>query len=177
MKAFSLALLLVATPALAQEADPADVSSPEAIIAAVYASLDREAGENHDWARFVSLYLPEATLLPSPEQMNGEERVFTPQGYADHINGLYETYNYLGGPNDRGFSETEVHQVVHRFGDVATVFSTYEKYPHGGDQMLGRGINSFQLVYRSGRWWIVTGVWDEEIGAGPVPAEFMPGAE
>ncbi|MEM1055504.1 MAG: hypothetical protein AAGI52_08245 [Bacteroidota bacterium] len=177
MKVLPLALLLLAVPALAQEADPADVASPEAIVAAVYASLDRAPGDNHDWDRFVTLYYPEAKLLPQPEQMNGQERVFTAQGYADHINGLYESASYIGSPNDRGFREREVHNVTHRFGDVATVFSTYEKFFYEGDQMLGRGINSFQLVFREGRWWILAAAWDEENSAGSVPAEFMTSAE
>ncbi|MEL6614248.1 MAG: hypothetical protein AAFQ43_00845 [Bacteroidota bacterium] len=167
----------LALPAAAQDPDPADVASPEAIIAAVYASLDREPGGQHDWERFVSLYIPEATLLPSPEQTNGEERVFSPQGYADHIQALYASVNYIGSAADRGFTEQEVHNVTHRFGDIAMVFSTYEKFYWDDDQMLGRGINSFQLVFRDDRWWIVSGAWDEEIGAGAVPDEYRASAE
>ncbi|MEO0559108.1 MAG: hypothetical protein AAF170_13100 [Bacteroidota bacterium] len=164
-------------PVFAQDAAPEDVASPEAIVAAVYASIEREPGAQFDWDRFVSLYIPEASLLPNPEQMSGEERVFSPRGYADFIDGVYESANYIGSPNDQGFSETEVNKVVHRFGDVATVFSTYEKYYWGDDQMLGRGINSFQLVYRDGRWWIVSVAWDEETGAGPVPEPYMPSGD
>ncbi|MEM0963064.1 MAG: hypothetical protein AAGK21_11085 [Bacteroidota bacterium] len=172
MRASTLALLLLATPALAQEADPADVASPEAVVAAVYDSLDRAPGEDHDWDRFITLYHPEAMLLPNPEQMNGEERVFSPREYADYYKGLYASMDFIGSASDQGFSEAQVHQVVHRFGDVATIFSTYEKSPYQSDQMLGRGINSFQLVFREGRWWIIAVAWDEEEGAGPVPAEF-----
>lgn len=175
---FVIALSLgLSVPVFAQEAAPEDVASPEAIVAAVYASIERAPGDQFDWDRFVSLYIPEATLLPNPEQMNGEERVFSPRGYADFIDGIYESAGYIGSPNDQGFSETEVHQIVHRFGDVATVISTYEKYYWEGDQMLGRGINVFQLVFRDGRWWVVSGAWDEETGAGPVPDPYMPSGE
>ncbi|MEM1270526.1 MAG: hypothetical protein AAGI08_10810, partial [Bacteroidota bacterium] len=73
--------------------------------------------------------------------------------------------------------EREVHNVTHRFGDIAMVFSTYEKFFWEDDRMLGRGINSLQLVNRDGRWWIVSGIWDEEIGAGPVPPEFRTSEE
>ncbi|MEM6287951.1 MAG: hypothetical protein AAF845_12410 [Bacteroidota bacterium] len=172
MRASALALLLLAVPAFAQEANPADVASPEAIVAAVYASLDRAPGEDHDWDRFLTLYHPDARLLPNPEQMNGAERVFTPREYADYYINLYASVDFLGSPNDQGFSEAQVHHVTHRFGDVATVFSTYEKSIYQGEEMLGRGINSFQLVFREGRWWVVSVAWDEEDGAGPVPDEF-----
>ena len=172
--AATLALLLAA-PAFAQSPDPSDVASPEAVIQAVYASLDREPGGQHDWDRFLSLYLPEAVLLPSPEQTGGQERTFSPVAYRDHILALYQGAAYIGSAADRGFQEREVHNVTHRFGDVATVFSTYEKFAWQDDRMLGRGVNSFQLVYRDGRWWIVSGAWDEEIGAGPVPDAYLGG--
>lgn len=173
----TLALVLtlcLAAPAFAQAPSPdsADVASPEAIVQAVYASLDRPPGERHDWDRFISLYVPGATLMPNPEQTGGVERTFSPSEYADHIRALYDDIDHIGSAADRGFQEKEVHQVIHRFGDIAQVFSTYEKFFWQGDQMLGRGINSLQLVQRDGRWWVVSVIWDEEVGAGPVPPEF-----
>ena len=170
----ALGLLLAVTAAAqtAPAADSADVASPEAIVAAVYASLDRAPGGQHDWDRFLSLYLPEAVLLPNTEQTGGTPRTFTPSGYRDHILALYAGAGYIGSAADRGFQEREIHNVTHRFGDVATVFSTYDKFRWQDDQSLGRGINSFQLVHRDGRWWIVSGAWDEEVGAGPLPPEF-----
>jgi hypothetical protein len=40
--------------------------------------------------------------------------------------------------------------------------------------VLGRGINSIQMVRKDGRWWITSIIWDEETGAGPVPAKYLP---
>ena len=186
---FALALaLLFAVPAAAQDmtglppappqpaADSADVASPEALVAAVYASLDREPGGQHDWGRFLSLYAPAATLLPNPEQTGGEPRAFSPQGYVDFIEGLYASVGFIGSANDQGFTERELHNVTHRFGDVAVVFSTYEKFRWDDDRSLGRGINSFQLIRRDGRWSVVAAAWDEEVGAGPIPAAYLPAA-
>lgn len=170
MKALALALLVLAPPVLAQEVDPADVASPEAIVLATYASIARAPGEPFDWDRFRSLFLPGATLLPNTEQTNDEPRTLSPQDFVDWIQPLWD--NVIGGPNDRGFSEDQVHHEIHRYGDIATVFSTYEKHFWQDDQMLGRGINSFQLVFRDGRWWVVSIAWDEENGAGPVPPEY-----
>ena len=168
--------LAVASHAYAQapEADPADVASPEAIVAAVYASIERAPGETYDWSRFLSLYAPEAVLMPNPEQMGGEERTFSPQAYTERIDAIFESAGFIGSAQDRGFTEAEIHADIHRFGDIAHVFSTYEKFPWRDEsQSYGRGINSFQLVYRSGRWWVVSGIWDEEVGAGPIPETYL----
>ena len=48
---------------------------------------------------------------------------------------------------------------VHRWGDT---------------QALGRGINSIQMVRKDGRWWITSIICDEETGAGPAPAKYLP---
>jgi len=80
----------------------------------------------------------------------------------------------VGGPDDKGFEEAEIHSSVQRYGDIAHVMSTYARRPWGADEILGRGINSIQLVHRDGRWWIASVVWDEEAGAGAIPAEYLP---
>jgi hypothetical protein len=150
---------------------PADVESPEAIVLAAYASIAREPGQPFDWERFRSLFLPDARLIPNTEQRQGEFDVLSPEGFIEWIDGVTPS---LGDANDRGFQEEQVSAEVVRYGDVAHVFSTYQKHFWGSDEILGRGINSFQLVQNSGRWWIAGIAWDEENGAGPIPAEYLP---
>ena len=150
-----------------------DVSSPEAIVEAAYKALERAPGENFQWDRFSSLFLENALLLPNAEQTGGVDQVLTPQGFIDWIDGVYEDSGYIGSANDQGFAEESVRNEVTRYGDIAQVFSTYQKHYYGQDDILGRGINSFQLVHRDGRWWIVSIAWDEENGAGPIPDEFL----
>lgn len=165
-----LVLLLSAGPVRAQYPLPEDVASPEAIVTATYRSLDRAPGEPFQWDRFRSLYLPDATLIPNTEQTGGDFRVLSPDGFISWIDSVVT----IGGPNDQGFSEEEVHQIVERYGDVAHVFSTYRKRFWDDDQVLGRGINSFQVVRHDGRWWIAGVVWDEEVGAGAIPEKYLP---
>lgn len=149
-----------------------DVESPEAIVLAAYASIARAPGENYNWERFRSLHLPEATLISNPEQRGGRFDVLSVDGFIDWIDRA--TGPIIGTDQDLGFSEDEIHNVVNRYGDVANVFSTYEKHFYGQDQNLGRGINSFNVVFHEGRWWIVSIVWDEETGAGPIPKKYLP---
>jgi len=69
-----------------------------------------------------------------------------------------------------GFTEREIKHVITRFGNVATVLSSYE----GGDaagRFKTRGVNIFQLYFDGKRWWILSMVWDEERPDNPIPAE------
>jgi hypothetical protein len=165
-------VMLAAAPlaATAQYPAEADVASPEAIVLATYASIQRAPGENFQWDRFRSMFATDAVLIPNTEQRGGELDVISPEGFISWI----DSVTTIGGPTDKGFAEEEIHHVVGRYGDVAQVFSTYQKHFWEDDEILGRGINSFQLVQNGGRWWIVSIIWDEEAGAGPVPAEYLP---
>ena len=163
---------VTAGAAVAQTAPrPSDVESPEAIVLAAYASIAREPGQAFDWDRFRSLFLPDARLIPNTEQRQGSFDVLTAEGFIEWIQAFTPP---PGSANDRGFQEEQVSAEIVRYGDVAHVFSTYQKHFWGSDEILGRGINSFQLVHNDGRWWIAGIAWDEENGAGPIPADDLP---
>jgi hypothetical protein len=164
------ALTFVAAPVSAQMAAADDVASPDAVVAAAYEAIARPAGESYDWDRFRSLFHPEAQLIPSTEQTGGPLVVMSVEDFVSWI----DSATTVGGPDDQGFSEDGIHNVTERYGDIAHVFSTYEKHLYGQTQNLGRGINTFQMVWNEGRWWILSIAWDEEIGAGPIPARYLP---
>lgn len=150
---------------------PEDVATPEAAIAAAYESLARAPGGDYDWDRFRSLHLPQAILIPNIEQTGGEFTVLTLQDFIDWADGFAEQ---SAGPQDTGFEESGVHEVKNDYGDIVQIMSTYEKHFYGQEEVLGRGVNAFTLVFNGGRWWIASIAWDEEDGAGPVPERFMP---
>ncbi len=145
-----------------------DVATPEAIVTAAYESIMRAPGERYDWDRFRSLFLPQANLIPNTEQSGGKFTVLSPEDFIARV----DPGTNVGGPNDRGFAEEAVHNVVEEYGDIAHVFSHYQKHFWDDAQILGRGINTFQLVRNEGRWWIVGIAWDEETGAGPIPSRY-----
>lgn len=178
----ALALLAGPTTALAQEmaaeaplaADPADVESIDAIMAAVYEVISGEAGEARDWDRFMSLFIPEARLIPSGRNQQGEHgyQVMTPRQYAE-------------GPGDwlieNGFFEDEAYRVTERWADIAHLFSTYNSYHTAADMEAGdhfqRGINSFQLMFDGERWWVVSIFWEAEAPNRPIPDEYLGGSQ
>lgn len=165
-------VLLAGSPdaSAAQAARASDVTSPEAIVTALYETVQRPPGGRYQWDRLRSLVLPQAWFVPNTEQTGGTFRMMTVEEFISWVDGQ----TTIGGPSDKGFQEEEVFKSVERYGDIAQVFSTYQKHFWNDDQILGRGINSIQLVWREGRWWVVSVIWDEENGGGPIPPRYLP---
>jgi hypothetical protein len=149
------------------EAKPADVASPDAILAATYDVISGPATQERDWDRFRSLFYPGAQLIPTkPKQEGGLSATFvTPEGYIDRA-GPYFKKN--------GFFEREIGRRTERWGNIMQVFSTYESRHDPKDPApFARGINSFQLFFDGTRWWIMTIYWAEETPQTPLPPEFL----
>lgn len=171
---FCLLALSLVPPAPAQEAagppeaDPADVASIDAIVAAVYDVISGPAGAARDWDRMHSLFLPEARLVPTWTDAEGgaHYRVLTVDDW------IRASEPFL---LENGFFEREVHRVEERFGDIAHLFSTYESRHAASDaEPFQRGINSFQLFHDGRRWWVLSIYWQAETEARPIPADYLP---
>jgi hypothetical protein len=169
--------LSAATPADAQPqaaaaggglaARPADVSSPDAIIAAVYEAISGPAGQKRDWDRFRPLFIPGARLIPSMRRAEGATTpvVWSPEEYIATAG---------GGLEKNGFFERELHRETEAYGAVLHAFSTYDSKRTPQDaQPFARGINSFQLYHDGTRWWIVTIYWDAETAQKPIPSKYL----
>ena len=180
------ALLLPALPAAAQQtppapaaapadpfagipaARPADVASPEAILAALYSVISGDVGVKRDWDRFRSLFYPGAKLIPTGTPKGADRpraRMITPDEYARTNGPFLERI---------GFHETEIARKIDRFGNIAQVFSTYDGRSSTGEMPPIRGINSIQLFHDGARWWVVNVYWMQESAASPIPTEYLP---
>jgi pimeloyl-ACP methyl ester carboxylesterase len=147
---------------------PEDVSSPEAIVKAVYDTISGPAGQKRDWDRFRSLFADGARLIPTGPRPAGDfgPRVLDPDGYIRRSEPIFETTSFV---------EKEVARRVEKFGHVAHVFSTYEARHDPKDAApFVRGINSFQLLFDGARWWVVTIFWEAESEAVKIPKEYLP---
>jgi hypothetical protein len=147
-------------------AKPPDVATPDGIIDAVYASISGPAGQPRDWARFRSLLIPGARLIPSARRTPGTT---TPVVWSA------EEYIAAAGPGleRQGFFEREIHRTTEAFGAVLHAFSTYDSKRTPDGEPFARGINSFQLYSDGTRWWIVTIFWDAETSDKPIPAKYL----
>jgi hypothetical protein len=148
-------------------ANPADVGSLDAIIAALYDVISGPAGQPRNWDRMRSLFIPGARLIPSTPTPDGKvvPRVLDVEGYIGRA-----------GPNleKNGFFEREISRKTDAFGSITHVFSTYESRRAKEDaKPFARGINSIQLVNDGTRWWVVTVFWDAERPNNPIPAKYL----
>jgi hypothetical protein len=149
-------------------ANPADVASPDALLAATYDVISGPAGQKRDWSRFRSLFAPDARLVPISAAKEGGFRSspMTPEEYTAHG----DTYFAKSG-----FYEHEIARRTEQWGNILQAFSTYESRHDASDSSpFARGINSFQLFYDGKRWWIVTIMWQGEGASTPLTSEFLP---
>ena len=151
-------------------AKPEDVSSPEAILAAVYSVISGPKGQARDWNRMRSLFIPDARLIPASA---------TP-GNAAHTDAIILTIDgYIARSNGRmtttGFFERSIHNEIEQFGNIVQIWSTYESRHNTDDATpFARGINSFQLLKDGDCYWVVNIFWDAESPTHPIPAKYLP---
>ncbi|HTV57305.1 MAG TPA: hypothetical protein VMJ93_00370 [Verrucomicrobiae bacterium] len=152
-------------------ANPADVKSADAILAAVYDVISGPAGHPRDWNRFRSLFVPGARLIPVVDKKGSplETRVITPDEYARLADPYFQK---------NGFYEREAARHQEKYANILEAFSTYESRHDAADpKPFARGINSFQLFFDGTRWWVVTIYWQEETPQDPLPQEYLPPAK
>jgi hypothetical protein len=156
-----------AAPAV-KEANPADVSSLDAIMKAVYDVISGDAGQKRDWDRFRSLFHKDAKLIPSGKNaQTGVQgaRFLTPDDYATRSGPMLE---------QNGFHERELARHVDQYGNIAQVFSTYVSFHKKDDkEPFMRGINSFQLMNDGKRWWVINIYWQAETPDNKIPEKYL----
>jgi hypothetical protein len=152
----------------AAEARPEDVSSIEAIVTADYECISGGVGVARQWARDFSLYDANArSFSPYRDKKTGALAIWHPtqQEYVNEANAHFMS---------TGFSEHELAHKIYRYGNVATVFSSYEGSLASTGRLFSRGVNIYQLYYAGSRWWISSVSWDEENPINSIPQDLMP---
>ena len=153
-------------------ANPADVVSIDAIIAAAYDVISGPAEQERDWDRERSLFWPGARLIPITKQAGKLNVEGSIDADALDIEGFIErSREYL---LKSGFFEKEIARRTEVFGRIAHVWSTYESR-HNEDDVnpFVRGINSIQLFDDGNRWWIVTIYWQNETPSDQIPDKYF----
>lgn len=154
-------------PAQVPAANPADVASPDAILAAVYDAISGPQGHPRDWNRFRSLFIDGARLVEVEQTKDGSygARVMTMDDFIAYVVPLFDK---------EGFYEREAARKTERWANIQQVFSTYESRHAASDvKPFVRGINSFQLLNDGKRWWVVTVFWQDESPGNPLTAKYL----
>lgn len=145
------------------EARAEDVSTIEGIVTASYETISGGPGVPRQWGRDRTLFDPNSrSVAIHVDAKTGTIKTesMTEQDFADRSDASIVK---------QGFTEREIKHVIKRYGNVATVLSSYEGSM--ANRVIERGVNIFQLYFDGKRWWILSMVWDEERPDNPIPAE------
>lgn len=153
----------------------ADVDSIDHILAALYDVISGPAHQARDWDRMRSLFVPGARLIPvrivpgTPNLKTSPNTDVLFLGIDDYIK-LASAHMEADG-----FFEHSIHNDIAQFGNLVTIWSTYEsRHALSDTKPFARGINSIQLLKDGGRYWIVDVYWDSERPETPLPAQYLP---
>lgn len=141
-----------------------DVATIDGIMKATYEAVSGEAGEKRQWERDLSLHDPKA-VYSFRDTVNGKPKQLTMTLKEFHT----ETDTMIA---TTAFYETEINREVRIYGNIAHVWSTYETRLVKNGPVARRGINSVQLYFMGGRWWILSWTFDREKFAGRIPSTF-----
>jgi len=147
---------------------PEDVSTIEGIVKASYETISGGVGVPRQWGRDRTLFAPSVRYISISKDKTGVVKTRT----SDYQEYLDESDDFLV---KQGFTEVELGRKIERFGNVATVLSSYEGRAQSTGKVVTRGVNIFSLYFDGKRWWIQTMLWDEEGPGNPIPAELLSG--
>jgi hypothetical protein len=170
-----LASSIASHPAWPSAKNPADVDTVEHILASLYDVISGPAGKPRDWDRFRSLFLPDGRLgVIRPERPASAGQPASP---GDVVLLSPDTYVERDDPyfTKNGFFERGVHNNFEQFGNLVSVWSTYEsRHALSDEKPFARGVNSIQLAHAQGRYWIVSILWDDERPGLTLPEKYLP---
>lgn len=144
------------------------LTTAEGTVRLLYQLVSFAPGDSTDWARVRSLFLPQAVVFMRTSRT--ESTVFPLDGFiADFV-----AFDTLAVVRRGGFTETVVRLRSTVFRDIAHVLVLYEAVAPAMNRPPQQGVDSFQLMRKDGRWWIVSITNDIVSPETPVPPELRP---
>jgi hypothetical protein len=119
-----------------------DVKSIDAIINAYYDVVSGSSSEPWEFERDKYIHSENAVITRLDENGKAESHA------------LEAEYIPIGLSPKENFYEKELKRVVSKYGNIAQVWSAFEIRTDPKTESNIRGLNSIQLHYENGRWWI-----------------------
>ena len=160
-------LILISITLLAQEklvSDTTAVNSIDGIVKEVLKIISGADGKTRDWQAFRNLFLPTATFTILNNDSTFPEPVET-ISLEDFISLMHDEYY------QQGFIEYETGKVVDEYNGISHVFQSF--YAKDSENVEGRGVTSYQLVFYDNRWWIVNIMWTGDSNGVDVPEKYL----
>ncbi len=138
---------------------------PQSLVTHLYDLVTFEAGTTPDWTQVRALFIDEAVIVLRTSR--DSSTVFSVDGFIQDFMSFIEQANV----EQTGFVERIVQMKPLVFRDIAHVLVLYEASIPGSPRPPQKGVDSFQLIRRNGRWWIVSVTNDLPDADHPAPAE------
>ncbi|MGD2294421.1 MAG: hypothetical protein PVF22_01120 [Candidatus Aminicenantes bacterium] len=166
---FICVLLLLNTSALSLSKNSKDkdtFTDPEKLIRGLYASVTFEPGTIPDWEYVRKFFIPEAVF--GVRQTRTSMEVLS----VDEFVTWWESDIKKHKMKERGFKESVEKLKKTDYGNIAQVFVVYKArfmIPKNAPGQLG--LDSFSLIKKDGRWWIVSVANDIITPENPLPED------
>ena len=171
-----LALVLAGGAASAQAPGAAagqPVKGPAEVIAGLYDLVSAQPGQTPDWDKVRACFTKEAVVVLRTTRT--ATTVFTLEGFIQDFIDFYKKPFHRGAltiyPDKAGFMEKVVRMKAFEFWDMAHVLVLYEAHITSDPTPPQKGIDSWLLSRRDGRWVIVAITNDLVTKDHPVPPE------
>ena len=146
-----LGLLVLGAAAQESESPPASPwSAPEGLVRELYKEVTFEAGKTPDWNKVRSMFLKDAVVVLRTSRT--ATTVFSLDGFVQDFVDFIEN----SGVKETGFTEKILSMKSVAFRDIAHVWVVFESGIPGSSRPPQEGLDSFQLVRKEDRWWIVS---------------------
>ena len=161
---FLAALMFVTAVPAAAQTPPDSLRTAQGVVRELYRLVCVEKGQpTPDWDRIRALFVPEAVVFMRVSRE--ESQLFTLEGWIDD----FVQFNESARVTERGFTEKIVRMDAIVFRNIANVFVLYEAAITDSPRPPTRGVDSIDLVYRDGRWWVASIVNDIITPEHPAP--------
>jgi len=138
-----------------------DVKSIDAIIDAYYDVISGSSEDPWQFERDKFLHSENAVIIRLDDQGNAE------------FNSLEAEYIPMGLNPREDLYEIELKREVRHFGNIAQVWSAFEIRTDREVPTITRGLNSIQLHFENGRWYIDSWTAQMESADNPLVKEFL----
>lgn len=123
---------------------------PESLVRGLYAAVTFDPGNVPDWDYVRQFFTPEAVI--AVRMTRTSMAILNVEEFVKWFDGDVKKYKM----NERGFEESIEKMKLTMFGDMAHCFVVYKARFKTPENLPGQlGLDSWSLMKKDGRWWIV----------------------
>ena len=165
-------------PAAAQEQElepwrqyAADYTEIENVLVDLYKSCTFGPGNEVDYDRMSVLFHPDVVFFQPPNRGSDAFRPMDLEGFFELWRHDIEAYNMKA----TGFYENLVRHETTSFGRLAHSYVVFKGGPDPDGIRGQRGVDSIELAFHEGRWWVASIVTDFEFPQQLIPESILKG--